>query len=69
MHDEIADLADKMMKLNKLFAPVRNTSCDEREELLQEIKATDEEIDEKVYQLYGLNEEEIQIVADKGLKR
>ena len=48
---------------NKRLAPIRNTSFGEREKLLREIKRTDAEIDQKVYQLYGLTEEEIQIIA------
>jgi len=34
----------------------------EREELLREIERTDAEIDQKVYDLYGLTEEEKQIL-------
>ena len=34
----------------------------ERDELLREIKRTDVEIDQKVYELYGLTKEERQIV-------
>ena len=35
---------------------------DEKTRLEREIKALDEEIDDLVYQLYGLSEEEIRIV-------
>ena len=34
----------------------------EREELLREVKRTDAEIDQKVYELYGLTEEERQTI-------
>ena len=37
----------------------RNSECDE---LLREIKCTDTEIDQKVYELYGLTEEERQVI-------
>ena len=47
---------------NKRLAPIRNTSFGERDELLREIKRTDAEIDQKVYELYGLTEEERQII-------
>ena len=47
---------------NKRLAPIRNTPSGEQEELLREIKQTDAEIDQKVYELYGLTEEEKQIV-------
>lgn len=51
-----------MLELNKRLAPIRDTSSGEREELLREIKRTDAEIDQKVYELYGLTEEERQII-------
>ncbi|MCK4402489.1 MAG: hypothetical protein KAV98_01790 [Dehalococcoidia bacterium] len=38
------------------------TICNERNELLREINRTDNEIDELVYDLYGLTEEERKIV-------
>jgi len=47
---------------NKRLAPIRNTSFGERDELLREIKRTDAEIDQKVYELYGLTEEEKQVI-------
>ena len=51
-------LADKMLGLNKRLAPIRNTNCNEKDELVREIKRTDEEIDNLVYDLYWLTEEE-----------
>jgi hypothetical protein len=53
---------EKMRGLNKRLAPIRDTYGYERDELLSEIKRTDAEIDQKVYQLYGLTEEERQII-------
>ena len=47
---------------NKRLAPIRNTPSSERDELLREIKRTDTEIDQKVYELYGLTEEERQVI-------
>lgn len=47
---------------NKRLAPIRNMPSDERDELLREIKRTDAEIDQKVYELYGLTEEERQVI-------
>ena len=55
-------LADKMLKLNKRLSPIRNTPCNKRDELLQQIEQTDKQIDNLVYDLYGLTEEERQIV-------
>ncbi|MBA7480938.1 Type IIS restriction enzyme Eco57I [subsurface metagenome] len=62
MHEDIVALVSKMLELNKRLAPIRNTSFSERDELLSEIKRIDAEIDQKVYELYGLTEEEIQII-------
>lgn len=63
-HDDLVALVDRMLELNKRLAPIRNTACSEREELLREIKRTDEEIDNLVYDLYGLTEEERRIVEE-----
>jgi type I restriction-modification system DNA methylase subunit len=62
MHDDLVALVDKMLELNKRLAPIRNTPCNERDELLREIERTDREIDNLVYDLYGLTEEERKIV-------
>lgn len=62
MHDDLVALADKMLELNKRLAPIRNTLCNEHDELLRETDRTDKEIDNLVYDLYGLTEEERQIV-------
>jgi type I restriction-modification system DNA methylase subunit len=58
MHDDLVAQVDKMLKLNKRLAPISNTPCNERDELLREINRTDSEIDNLVYDLYGLTEEE-----------
>ena len=62
IHDDLVALVERMLELNKRLAPIRNTSSGEREELLREIKRTDAEIDQKVYELYGLTDEERQII-------
>jgi type I restriction-modification system DNA methylase subunit len=61
-HDDLVALVDRMLELNKRLAPTRNTPCNERDELLREIERTDQEIDNLVYDLYGLTEEERKIV-------
>lgn len=63
-HDDLVALVDRMLGLNKRFAPIRNTACAEQEELLRQIKQTDQEIDNLVYDLYGLTEEEKKIVEE-----
>jgi len=53
---------DRMLELNKHLAPIRDTYCNERDEILREINHTDNEIDNLVYDLYGLTEEERKII-------
>ena len=53
---KVVALAHRMLELNKRLTPIRNMSSGEREELLHETKRTDAEIDQKVYELYGLTE-------------
>jgi adenine-specific DNA-methyltransferase len=64
MHDDLVALVDKMLELNKRLAHIRNTPCNECDELLREIDRTDKEIDNLVYNLYGLTEEERRIVSE-----
>ena len=62
MHDALVALVDRMLKLNKHLAPIRDKYCNERDELLRDIERTDKEIDDIVYDLYGLTEEERKVV-------
>jgi type I restriction-modification system DNA methylase subunit len=62
MHDDLVALVDKMLELNKRLAPIRNMPCNKRDELLREINHTDSEIDNLVYKLYGLSEEERKVI-------
>jgi len=66
MHDNLVALVEKMLKLNKRLAPIRNTPCNEHDQLLREINHVDREIDNLVYDLYGLTEEERKIVEENG---
>ena len=61
-HADLVALVDRMLELNKRLAPIRDTACAEREELLRQVEQTDQEIDNLVYDLYGLTEEERKIV-------
>jgi type I restriction-modification system DNA methylase subunit len=65
VHDDLVALVDKMLELNKRLVPIRNTLCNERDELLREINRTDSEIDNLVYGLYGLTGEERKIVEER----
>ncbi len=68
MHDDLVALVDRMLKLNKRLAPIRDTYCYERDELLKEIERIDKEIDSLVYKLYGFTEEERKIVGGQTVK-
>jgi len=63
MHNELVSLVDRMLYLNRGLAPIRNNPCNERDELMREIERTDRKIDNLVYDLYGLTEEEREIVG------
>ena len=60
---DLVALVERMLELNKRL---RETVGREREELERRIERTDREIDELVYRLYGLTEEEINIVEKQG---
>ena len=52
-----------MLSLNKKLQEERLTEH-EKEKIQQEIKKTDREIDELVYQLYSITEEEKKIIEE-----
>ncbi len=60
---KIVSLVDKMLSLQKQLHET-NPTGNEKERLEQQIKNIDYEIDEEVYKLYGLNDEEIKIVEE-----
>jgi type I restriction-modification system DNA methylase subunit len=63
MHDKMVQLVERMLDLHK---KKQHANADSEKELFEhQIKATDNEIDELVYRLYGLTEEEIKIVERK----
>ena len=59
------DLVDKMTLLSKEFYSAEENS-NEWERLKSEIGRTDKKIDEDVYKLYGLTEEEIKTVEGEN---
>jgi SAM-dependent methyltransferase len=65
MHDELVALVERMLELNKRLAPIRNTPCNEKDELMREIERTDRQIDSLVYDIYGLTDEERKIVESQ----
>ena len=59
-HDKVVTLVDQMLVLHKSLASAQSPV--EKERLEKQIKSTDDGIDKLVYELYGLNHEEIRIV-------
>jgi type I restriction-modification system DNA methylase subunit len=63
MHDDLVSLVEKMLELNKQLQKAHFDS--EKEPIERQIAAMDKKIDELVYKIYGLTEEEIKIVEGK----
>src|SRR3989344_7145943 len=61
---EITNLADKILSLNKKLQEIGDKNTLEKQKIEQEIKKTDNEIDELVYQLYGITEQEKKIIEE-----
>jgi len=61
-HDRMVELVDGMLGLHKRLGEVRTEH--EKEVLRRQIEATDRQIDQLVYELYGLSDEEIKIVEE-----
>ncbi len=59
-HDNIVALVERMLNLQKKLAAAKNPN--DKTNLQRETEATDRQIDQLVYKLYGLTEEEIKIV-------
>ncbi|NOR22407.1 MAG: hypothetical protein GQ476_06965 [Candidatus Aminicenantes bacterium] len=57
-------LVDKILELNKKKHSIPPSS--KREKIEREIKITDEKIDELVYKLYGITDEERKIIEEKN---
>lgn len=60
----INELVNKILNLNKKINLLADKQTSERQKIEEEIKRTDKEIDELVYQLYGLTEEEKKIIEE-----
>jgi len=59
---KIESLVDKMLSLHKRLNEIGDKKTDERAKIEEEIKKTDAEIDELVYKIYGITEEEKKII-------
>ena len=62
-HDRMVTFVDQMLKLHKQLSSAKTDH--DKTVIQRQIDATDRQIDRLVYELYGLTEEEIQIV-DEG---
>ena len=61
-HDRMVELVETMLKLHKQLAVAKTSH--EKTAIQRQIDATDKQIDQLVYELYGLTEEEIKIVEE-----
>ena len=59
-HDRMVALVERMLALHRQLAAAKTPTA--KTVLQRQIDATDRQIDRLVYELYGLNEEEIEIV-------
>jgi len=63
MHDKMVKLVERMLDLHKWLAAAKVPA--EKTRIQRQIDTTDKQIDNLVYDLYGLTEEEIKIVEGK----
>ncbi len=62
---KIVELVDRMLSLHRQLAAAKTTH--DKTSIQRQISSTDQQIDELVYELYGLTEDEIKIV-EEGIK-
>ena len=65
-YNELIKLSQQMLELNKKLQDVSENS-DKWSDIKREIEKTDKEIDGKVFELYGLGEEERKIVESNDV--
>jgi predicted nucleic acid-binding Zn-ribbon protein len=61
----ISEKVKKIEELNKRLNEMGNKKTDERARIEEEIKKVDKGIDELVYKLYGITEEEKKIIEGR----
>ncbi|MEK6947550.1 MAG: TaqI-like C-terminal specificity domain-containing protein, partial [Nanoarchaeota archaeon] len=61
---DLSNLIIKILKLKKQFNELKDKQTDQKAQLEKEIQKLDAEIDEEVYKLYGITEEEKKIIED-----
>lgn len=65
----IIKLVESMLEMNKRLVEMGETQSTDRRRLEEEIKRTDAKIDELVYKLYGITEEERKIIEESFEKK
>ena len=63
-YDQAVELVERMLPLHKQLAAAKTEHASTN--LQRQIDATDGQIDNLVYELYGLSEDEIKIVEEAG---
>ena len=61
-HEKMVKLVDRMLELNKKASKTK--SSHDKTVLQRQIEATDQQIDQLVYELYGLTDKEIKVVEE-----
>ncbi len=59
-HDKMVALVEEMLELHKRLAAAKSDA--DKKRIRRAVAATDRKIDELVYELYGLTDEEIKVV-------
>ena len=62
--EKLFKLVDNILSLNKRLAELKDKQTDQKAQLEKEIRKIDDEIDEQVYKLYGITEEEKKIIEE-----
>jgi len=60
----IIKLVDKLLSLNQYINEIGDKKTDERQRLESEIRKSEKEIDELIYDIYGMSDAEKKIIDD-----
>jgi DNA-binding protein H-NS len=66
-HDRMVELVETMLKLQKQLAVAKTNH--EKTAIQRQINSTDQQIDQLVYELYGLTDDEIRIVEEATTRK
>jgi hypothetical protein len=64
MHDRICELVERQLSFSARLGKIGDRLTDERQKIEEEIRKTDVEIDDLVFRIYGLTENEQRIVKN-----